>query len=242
MMDLNGKVAIVTGGKRGIGKAISKILLKEGVNLAMCSKNEEDLDLLEKELKIVANNSPLCRAVDIRNGIAVSSFIQEVYRSFGKIDILINNAATIRSGLLEEMTEEDWELLIDTNLKGSFLTMKYVIPYMKQNSSGSILNICSGLSKKAYPNFSIHCASKFGLRGMSLAVKEELRKYNIQVMILNPSSVDTDIWNYIEGDYNHRKMVSSDEVADSVLFMLKNSTNCTIDELDIAPRQGIALQ
>lgn len=130
-MDLNGKVAIVTGRKRGIGKAISKRLLKKGVNLAMCSKNEADLDLLEKELKIVANNSPLCRAVDIRNGTAVSSFIQDVYRSFGKIDILINNAATIRTGLLEEMTEEDWELLIDTNLKGPFLTMKYVIPYMK---------------------------------------------------------------------------------------------------------------
>ncbi|MDJ0597295.1 MAG: SDR family oxidoreductase [Crocosphaera sp.] len=241
-MDLHGKVAIVTGGKRGIGKAISKKLLKEGVKLAICSKNGEGLDLLEKELKMVTDNYPLCRIVDIRKGAAVSSFIQEVYRSFGKIDILINNAATIRTGLIEDMTEEDWELLIDTNLKGPFLTMKYVIPYMKENSSGSIVNICSGLSKTGYPNFSIHCASKFGLRGMSLAVKEELRKDNIRIMILNPSSVDTDIWNYIGGDYNRKKMVSSDEVAASVLFMLKNSTNCTIDELDIAPGKGIALR
>lgn len=240
-MDLNGKVAIVTGGNRGIGKAISKMLLKEGVNLAICSKSGKDLDLIEKELTIATKNPPLCRTVDIRKGEEVSSFIREIHQSFGKIDILINNAATIRTGLIEEMTEEDWELLIDTNLKGPFLTMKNVIPYMKQRSSGSIINICSGLSKTAYPNFSIHCASKFGLRGMSLAIKKELRKDNIQIMILNPSSVDTDIWNYIEGDYNHEKMVSSDEVAASVLFMLKNSKNCTIDELDIAPRQGIAL-
>ncbi len=70
---------------------------------------------------------------------------------------------------------------------------------------------------------------------------EELKKDNIRIMILNPSSVDTDIWNYIGGDYNRKKMVSSDEVAASVLFMLKNSANCTIDELDIAPQQGIAL-
>ncbi len=77
-MDLHGKVAIVTGGKRGIGKAISKKLLKEGVKLAICSKNGEGLDLLEKELKMVTDNSPLCRIVDIRKGADVSSFIQEV--------------------------------------------------------------------------------------------------------------------------------------------------------------------
>jgi 3-oxoacyl-[acyl-carrier protein] reductase len=242
-MNLKNKVAIITGGKRGIGKAIAFQLAAKGVNLAICSKSREGLEMLEQELNTVKTDiKVICHAVDICKNSDVELFIQSIYENFGQIDILINNAAVIRPGMLHETTEKTWYEVMDTNLKGPFLVMKNVIPIMKKQRSGHILNICSVLAKEGFANFSLHCAAKFGLRGLSLSVREELKKDNIIVSIVNPGTVSTDMWMDIDGEHDHSKMVKPEEIANAVLFALSNSDKCVIDELDVTPKNDIALR
>lgn len=241
-MELKDKVVIISGATRGIGKAIVELLIKEKATVAVFSSQKKNVDSFANEMQALNSDSNVfCDVVDIRNADQVSKFIHKVKEIYGSVDILINNAAVIRPGPLDEMPEEDWNLVMDTNLKGPFNTMKAVIPLMKDQKGGMILNICSILGKKAFPDFSLHCASKFGLRGLSLSAKEELRKYDIQVMIVNPGSVSTRMWDHIDGDHDYGQMVQPKEVASSVIHVLKNADNCVINELDITPKNDLAI-
>lgn len=241
-MSLKDKVAIVTGGKRGIGKAISILLAREGVNLAICARNQEGLETLKEQLSFINKDLKIfCKAVDVRMPEEVSAFIDDVKQEFGHIDILINNAAIISPGLLHETNNFNWEMLIDTNLKGPFLCMKHVIPHMKKQHSGHIVNIGSIASKNGFPNFSLYCASKFGLRGMTIAVREELRADNIHISLVNPGFVDTEMWEKIPGEHNRELMITPDDVANSVIYILNNSDFCAIDELEITTKQKLLI-
>ncbi|MEW5818781.1 MAG: SDR family oxidoreductase [Cyanobacteriota bacterium] len=239
-MFLKGKVAIVTGAKRGIGKEIAKQLALNGADLALCSLNTDGVESVIEEIQSINNSIKIIyNQVDIRDSVQVSSFIEKVVNQFSKIDILINNAGIVRSGSIISTSETDWNLVIDTNLKGVYLLMNRVIPEMKKNALGHIINISSICGKTAFPYLGAYTASKFGLIGLSLSVKEELRKENIHLSIIHPGAVDTDIWGSIPGDYNHSLMVRPDEIAKGVLFILQNSENCTVDELQITPKPGM---
>lgn len=241
-MSLKDKVVIITGGKRGIGKAISILLAGEGAHLAICARNQEGLETLKEQLSFINKDVKVfCKAVDVRIPEEVSSFIDEVKQKFSRIDVLINNAAIINHGLLHETNNFNWDIVIETNLKGPFLCMKHVIPYMKEQQSGHILNIGSILAKKGCTNLSLYCATKFGLRGMSLSAREELRADNIRVSIINPGCVDTEMWEQIPVKHDFEFMIKPDDVAQSVLYILKNTNKCTIDELDITSKQLLPL-
>lgn len=239
-MDLKGKTAIITGGKKGIGLAISKKLAEEGVNLAICSLNKTGLSEITEQLQ---NLNPeikvLSVPVDVRQEKDIKEFVEKVQLEFKHIDILINNAGIAPSSSIAKSTETLWNEIIDTNLKGPYLFMKEVIPLMKDQGGGHIINIGSILSKIPMPGTGIYVASKFGLRGLSLSVKEEVRKYNIKVSLIYPGAVDTEIWNRINGKYDHNKMMKPDDIAITVLTALKLSNTTTIDELLITPQTDI---
>lgn len=238
-MDLAGKVAIITGAKRGIGKAITLKLAQEGLNLALCSLNSEGSEELVSEVKTLNNNTKvLYRSVDLKNAAEVKAFIADVNKQFGKIDIIVNNAGVVRVGPVIKTEESDWDLVMDTNLKAPFLVIKEVLPFMKTNGNGHIVNITSLAGKEALPCLGAYCASKFGLIGFSLALKEELRRDNIQLSLVQPGAVTTDIWNDIPGEFDHSKMATPEDIANSVLFVLKNADSCTIDEIVVMPKSG----
>ena len=241
-MSLKDKVIIVTGGKRGIGKAISILLAREGANLVICARNQDGLETLKEQLSFINKDIKVfCKAVDVRMPEQVNLFIDEVKQNFGRIDVLINNAAIISHGLLHETNNFNWDIVIETNLKGPFLCMKHVIPHMKDQQSGHIINIGSISTKLGFAVFSLYCASKFGLRGMSIALREELRADNIQVSIINPGCVDTEMWEQIPGEHNLELMMKPEDIAQAVLYILNNANNSTIDELDITSKQFIPI-
>lgn len=238
-MDIKNKVAIITGAKRGIGYAIAKSLAKEGVNLAICSLDETNLAKVAKELQTLNNQiKVIFKKVDVRNIEEINDFVDAIIKEWGHIDILINNAGVARAAFLVDADCTDWDLTMDTNVKGPFLLMKQVIPLMKTNGGGHIINICSIAGKRVLPAMSIYCASKFALRGLSLTIKEEVRKDNISVTIIDPGAVDTDIWKDLPGDYDHSKMVQPEDIASGVLFALKNADTCVVDEIQICPKAG----
>lgn len=239
MNQLKNKVAIITGASRGIGKTIAQYLANEGVNLALCSRNDVDLNIITDKVKHKENTIKLFhQKVDIAEEIQVQNFINEVIQQFGNVDYLINNAGIYKRDPLIDIPLEDWDKIMNTNLKGTFLFMKYLIPHMKKNQSGHIINIASLASNIAIPETALYCTSKFALKGLSLSAKEELRNYGIKLTIIYPGSVDTDIWNSFEARVQRSKMINPEEIAENLILMLKTGDLITIDELIVNPIEG----
>ncbi|HPZ10358.1 MAG TPA: SDR family oxidoreductase [Candidatus Eremiobacteraeota bacterium] len=187
-MNIKGKVVLITGGARGIGKATAKLFALEGSKIIICSRNKEELDDTCKEI-LSAGGDCLAIECDIKKSSDVKNLVQKSINKYGHIDILINNAGTGYYKLLLETTEEEWNETIDTNLKGVFLLCKECIPYIKK---GIIINISSGAGKKGLPRFSAYCASKFGVIGLTESFVEEFQF--IKFYALCPGPVDTKLF------------------------------------------------
>jgi NADP-dependent 3-hydroxy acid dehydrogenase YdfG len=239
-MVLGHKVALITGAKRGIGKAITLALAKENVHLALCSKNPDGADKLIEEIESLNDDIKIIyEAIDVRDEAKVRAFVSQVAEEFGKIDILINNAGIAKGNMFVNSSTELYDEVFDINLKGPYLFMHCVLPHMQKNNYGHIVNIASIAGKYPLPGMSLYGASKAGLISMSETVKEEVRNNNICISIINPGAVATDIWDHIPVNYDRSKMIKPEEVADTVLFVLTNANNCTVDEITVLPRGGV---
>lgn len=184
---LDNKLAVVTGASRGIGRHIARALCAAGANVAITGRRRASLEAAAREL------GPGCApyVCDQRDPEAVSAMAAGVIRDLGVPDILVNNAGLFRGGPVVEMTLDDWNEVIETNLTGVFLTTRAFLPGMLQRQRGDIFVISSMSGKKGDPGAAAYAASKFGLQGFAQSLLYEVRKSNIRVMVLNPSSVDT---------------------------------------------------
>lgn len=238
---LSGQVAIITGASQGIGEAIAHHLAKLGLHLVLCARNTQKLAQLADRLKQEAPDSKtLTLACDVRNHEQVQAVVEETRKAFGRIDVLINNAGVApHTGLMQEISIEDIDRTIDTNLKGAIYFMKAVIPIMVEQHSGTIINVNSIAGKTAYPFWSIYDASKFGLHAVTEAVAEEQRTNNIKVIGIYPGAVDTSIWDDIHWDQEPKRegMLRADDVAESVAFILQQPPKVFIKEFEISPLQ-----
>ncbi|MFN3598757.1 MAG: SDR family NAD(P)-dependent oxidoreductase [Aquificaceae bacterium] len=182
------KRAILTGGSKGIGKAMVERLIKEGWEVCTCSRREEDLLKLKEELR---NPKGLyLKACDVGNKNSAKDFVSFCIEKLGNIDLLVNNASILGERLpIEEYPEEVWEEVIRINIKGVFYITKYALPYMAEGSM--IVNMSSGAGKRPAPYWGAYAVSKFGVEGFSLLLAEELRGRNIKVYALNPGATRT---------------------------------------------------
>ena len=189
-MDLKGKVAVVTGGAKGIGYAIAERLLKEGATAFICGRDKVDLkDSMSRLSQFGPVDGELC---DVRSEEQVKMMLAECVRLYSGVDILINNAGIGYFGkTVEELSGEDWRQTIETNLTGVFYCCHHAIPLLKQRGGGYILNISSLAGQNAHPKMAAYNASKFGLNGFSEALMQEVRQDNIKVSYICPGSVNT---------------------------------------------------
>lgn len=240
---LGNQVAIITGASQGIGQAIAHHLAPLGVHLVLCARNVDKLTSLARELAVQHPEiQTLPLACDVRDPQQVQRVIEETQKTFGKIDILINNAGVAaKVGLLQEMSVEDIDRTIDTNLKGSIYFMRAVLPVMVQQDGGIILNINSIAGKTAYPFWSVYDASKFGLHAMTEAVAEEQRSNNIKVIGVYPGAVDTAIWQgmHLEEAPDREGMLDPEHVAEAIVYMLNQPQKVFIKDLTIAPLKPV---
>ncbi len=185
--DLSGKLAVVTGASRGIGLHIARALHTAGASVAITGRHKKTIDYAAREI------GDRCRpyVCDQRDPAAIERFARDVLHDLGTPDILVNNAGLMRSGPVAEFPLEQWNEVIETNLTGVFLVTKAFLPAMIQKNRGDIFMISSMSGKTADPGTSAYNASKFGLQGFSQALMYEVRRNNIRVMVLNPSSVNT---------------------------------------------------
>lgn len=227
-MKLSGKKALITGGGRGLGKAVAIELAKEGVDVVVTGRNEENLKQTVSELTAIGVKADYV-IFSVDNEAEVIAGVNVAAEKIGGIDILINNAGIGNFGSIEEMESETWEQVIKTNLFGTFYTSKAALPFLKANGEGDIVNVASTAGLKGGPNMSAYCASKAAVISLSQSMMAEWRKQNIRVITLTPSTIASDM--SIQGgltDGNPDKVLQPEDFAQWVRDMLKMNRRALI--------------
>ncbi len=189
---LEGKIAIVTGASRGIGRCTALQLAKSGADLVVCARSEAPLKELVVEIEALGRKA-IAVVVDVVNPADVGNLIDQALATFGRIDILVNNAGITRDGLLLRMKDADWDAVLDTNLKSAFLMTRAVAKVMSKQRCGRIINISSVVGEMGNPGQVNYSASKAGLIGLTKSVARELARRNVTANAITPGFIDTDM-------------------------------------------------
>jgi len=208
-MHLNGKVAIVTGASRGIGKAIAIELAKQGANIVVAARTRKQSKYIEgtihqtvEEIKRLGGNA-FAVQTKITNAEMIEKMVQQTLENFNRIDILINNAATNHPALFKDIRQNIWDTILDTNLRGAVLCTRAVLPQMIKQKQGHIINISSVVADKTgHKPFTglAYDVSKAAVNRLTLGLSEELKEHNISVNALMPDNTDTEGWAYLNPD------------------------------------------
>lgn len=221
MTDLKNKNALITGAGKGIGKAIALALAKEGVNIILVARTQEEIDSVAAKVRSLRVKA-LAITADVADINSVNAAVAKALTEFGTIDILINNAGIATFGKFLDLEPTDWERIIQVNLMGTYYVTRAVLPNMIERQSGDIINISStaGLSGNALT--SAYSASKFAVLGLTEALMQEVRKHNIRVTALTPSTVATDMAKELKlTDGNPEKVMQAEDMAELIIAQLK---------------------
>ncbi|WP_434684324.1 SDR family oxidoreductase [Pseudanabaena minima] len=234
---LTGKKAIVTGASSGIGKEVALRLLKAGAQVSLVSRNPEHI-LSE----LPAGSNAKSYAIDLGDISQVATKMQAIVAEMRGVDILINNAGMAYIGELIDMPLTEWQKLLDLNLTSVFQCLQAVLPTMRSQKSGTIINVASIAGKQGFPNWGAYCASKFALLGLTQAIAAEEQPYGIKVMSISPGSVDTPLWDTL-GDkvppsFNRAAMLRPATVADSIMTLINLPADAMINDLVLMPNAG----
>jgi NAD(P)-dependent dehydrogenase (short-subunit alcohol dehydrogenase family) len=231
LASLDGKVAIVTGGARGLGAAICRMLAREGAFPVIADVREELARGLASEL----GEGALPLYFDVSNADSIASGIESVKRRYGQIDILVNNAGTDVTKPIEELSVEDFDRIVAVNLRAPFLTAKAVLPDMMQRGSGSIVNIVSTAAKRAWAEASAYHASKWGLLGLSHAMHVEARAKGVKVTAVVAGGMRTGFLYERFPDIDSDTLQPPENVAETVRFVLMQPPETVVPEVTAIP-------
>ena len=221
MSNLKNKNALITGAGKGIGKAIAIALAKEGVNVILISRTQLDVEQLAVKIENFGVKS-LALAADVSDINSINKAIETALSKFKTIDILINNAGIAAFGKFMELEPAEWEKIIQVNLMGTYYTTRAVLPNMIERQTGDIINISSTAGLNGNALTSAYSASKFAVLGLTDSLMQEMRKHNIRVTALTPSTVATDMAKDLNlTDGNPEKVMQSEDIAELIIAQLK---------------------
>jgi NAD(P)-dependent dehydrogenase (short-subunit alcohol dehydrogenase family) len=236
MSELTGRVAVVTGGSRGIGLAVARTLRQQGAAVAITGTDQSRLDSAAGELKKTAGAARvLPLRADVRDSSQVKALFASVVSELGGVDILINNAGVGVFKPVADTTVDEWHRVIDTNLSGVFYCCHAALPLMKQRGGGWIINISSLASKNAFVNGAAYCASKSALNAFSEALMQEVRYDGIRVAYVLPGSVNTGFGGLANTKSEWALM--PDDVAEVVLDLIAHPARSLPSRVEIRPAQ-----
>jgi NAD(P)-dependent dehydrogenase (short-subunit alcohol dehydrogenase family) len=229
---LDANVAIVTGGSRGIGRAISLALAGEGATVVLAARSPAKLNEAA-ELVRQAGGRAEPVVTELTDEESIKDLVKVTRERFGRLDILVNNAGITHSAPLEQTRTEDLDRCWAVNARAPFILCREALPLLRQAEAGSIINISSVVGVKGYPLQSAYTASKHALRGMTIALAEELRGSNVRVHVICPGGADTDMVRNVRPDIPKADLIGPDEIAELVLYLVTHRGNAVVDELHV---------
>jgi 3-oxoacyl-[acyl-carrier protein] reductase len=233
-MDLKGKVAIVTGGTKGIGRGIAEALVQEGINVCVSARSRNEIDETVGALRALGKGSATGIICDVRICTEIKALFAQTVLELGGLDILVNNAGIGIFAPVEEMSPEDFRAVLETNLFSVFYCCHEAIPLMKQRGGGYIINISSLAGANPPPRMAAYNASKFGLNGFSEALMQEVRHDGIKVSYIMPGSVNTEFGGDLPSDKNSWQLQPSD-IARVVIDLLHHDERALPSRVEIRP-------
>ena len=232
MTDLSGKTAIVTGGSRGIGKSVAETLARSGCRVAVVATSESSAEQGAAAVRD-AGSEALALAADVRDGARVAECVKQVVDEWGQIDVLVNNAGVTRDGLLLRMSDEDFDTVLDINLKGAFHFTRAVAKPMTRARTGSIINVSSIVGLVGSPGQSNYAAAKAGLFGMTRSLAAELGSRGVRVNAIAPGYIQTDMTEGLSEDIKAQSLKNipmgrlgdPEDIAQGVLFLASDAAS-----------------
>ena len=235
---LDGKVAVVTGASRGIGKAIASVLAAAGAKVVLAARTREKLEQVTAELR-ESGAEALAVPTDVTDPVAVERLIQRTLEAYQRVDILINNAGIGYFGPVVDFEPDAWDTVLNSNLKAIYLCAKYTLPSMIARSSGQIINVLSIAAKVTFEASGAYCAAKAGALALTKVLASEVRQQNIRVTAILPGSVHTPFWDDVPEPPDFKKMLTPVHVANTVLSICQQPPGMVTEEIVVMPPLGI---
>ena len=233
MASIENQIAVVTGAGRGIGRAIAVELARLGARVALAARSRSELEATAQRIGDAASVVP----TDVRKKEELQRLFGQVSAAVGRVDILVNAAGIGIFGPVVEFRDEDFENLIDTNLRGIFSACRLVLPSMIERRSGHIINIASIAGKVGSANHAVYCASKFAVVGFTESLAEEVRQYGIRASVICPGSTDTRFSAETSAGKARERMLRPEDVAHAVRAIVTQDSNSFISEIVMRPTQ-----
>ncbi|SNS78380.1 Short-chain dehydrogenase [Ekhidna lutea] len=230
------RLVVITGGTKGIGKALVDRFASEGWPVATCSRNESDLDALRGEISEKHKTLIHTFKADLSKKEGVKDFVEFVQMIAKPVEILVNNTGVFNPGPVLEEADGALEQMIDTNLYSAYHLTRAIVPAMKQNKSGHIFNLCSVASLKAYPNGGSYSISKFALYGFSQAIREELKEFGVRVTSILAGAVRTPSWDGV--DIPDERFMKPEDIAETIYTSYRLSERSVIEDVVLRPQLG----
>lgn len=243
-MELQDKVVIVTGASSGIGEATAEKLAAHGAKVVLTARREDRLTQLKQKIEDAGGHA-LVVVADVTKKDDWKQVVHQAQESFGDVDVLINNAGLMPLSFAKNLKTDEWEKMIDVNIKGVLNGVAAVLPKMMDNQRGHIVNISSVAGRKVFPGGSVYCATKFAVRAFSEGLRNELApEYNIRITAIEPGAVATELTNTITDEELMEKVVKpmldieplqSEDIAESIVYALQQPTHVNVQEVLVMP-------
>ena len=242
---IDGHAAIVTGASSGIGEATARVLAAAGANVVLAARRKERLDALQAEIEADGGTARVVET-DVTDKNQVQALADATLDAFGRIDILVNNAGIMPLSYIKNLHEDQWEQMVDVNVKGVLYGVGAVLPTMLEQGSGFVVNVSSVAGRRVFPGGAVYCGTKFFVRALSQGMRQELTpEHNIRVTSIEPGAVATELTHTItdeelmsdmEGAFDITPLASED-IADAILYAVQSPEHVDIEELLIMPSE-----
>ena len=240
--NIAGKVVVITGASSGLGEATARLLAREGATVALAARRADRIDTLAAEIDH-AGGQAMAIATDVTEREQVKALVDAVVEQYGKVDVMLNNAGLMPLAPLEDLKTDEWDQMIDVNLKGVLNGIAAALPYMKEQKSGHFINVSSVYGHKLGPDATVYCATKFAVRALSEGLRQEVKPYNIRTTVISPGAVATELLEHISDEtiqsqtkeFVGQIAVPADTFARMVAFAINEPANVDVNEILFRP-------